>query len=375
MSKINTLAFYLPQFHPIPENNQWWGPGFTEWTNVSRSLPRFKGHHQPQIPADLGFYDLRLSDTRFAQAEMAKRYGVTGFCYYHYWFNSKTLLDFPLQEKLRDIEDDFPFCICWANENWTRAWDGLDRQILIRQQYSNSDDIAHFRHILPIISDKRYIKINGMPMVLIYRPDIMPNFSNFIKLWKGMAASSGLPGLYICAVKTGFYKGSDEDLIRAGANAIVDFQPNAQYFKFSSDFKSNLQGLLKNFIPDSLYQTIKINIKISKKISYKKLSLYLSNRQWPIDYRIFPCVFPSWDNSARRKSATIIQNDYPDDYGNWLASAIDAVSNYHESERFIFINAWNEWAEGCHLEPDLKMGHSFLEQTQLQISRHNNSQC
>jgi lipopolysaccharide biosynthesis protein len=367
MSTSKLIAFYLPQYHPVAENNKWWGAGFTEWTNVSRARPRFFGHRQPHIPADLGFYDLRLRETKLAQIELAKKYGINGFCYYHYWFNGNILLGGPLKSVVEDDSLDFPFCVCWANENWTRAWDGLDKQVLIEQIYSIQDNREHINYLLPIFRDQRYIKIGGCPLLLIYRLNNIPNCKQALDGWRSAAKQFGFPDLYICVAKTGFDKEDDAAILNYGVDAIVDFQPNSNDFPKPRDIVGKLQGLAKKLLPNAIYQGIKIRASSNKIISYEQLFKKLSSRAWPSSYRKFPCVFPSWDNSSRRKSATIIQNDNVENYGAWLKSAIEAVEPYPVQERLVFINAWNEWAEGCHLEPDLEMGHSYLEETQVQV--------
>lgn len=371
MLSRKVIAFYLPQFHPTDENDQWWGVGFTEWTNVSRSRPRYRGHRQPQIPANLGFYDLRLQETRIAQAKLAEYYGIYGFCYYHYWFNGKIILGKPLQAIISDKTPNFPFCVCWANENWTRAWDGLDRQILIEQNYSDEDHQNHIKYLIQIFLDDRYIKIDGSPLILIYRLNKIPNYKMVLHNWRLAAMRAGFPGLYVCAAKTGFDGIDDATILNSGVNAIVDFQPNSNDFPKPSDSRGAFQRLAKSLLPDVIYQNIKIRISSNKIIPYGKLSKKLGSRKWPVNYKKFPCIFPSWDNSARRKSATIIQNNDPKDYGAWLKSALNAVSAYPINEQLVFINAWNEWAEGCHLEPDLEMGLSFLEETKIQLLDQN----
>ncbi|MCK5360382.1 MAG: glycoside hydrolase family 99-like domain-containing protein [Gammaproteobacteria bacterium] len=366
MTKL--ISFYLPQYHPIPENNEWWGEGFTEWVNVSQTKPRFKGHHQPHIPADLGFYDLRLAEVRQAQAALAKEYGVSGFCYYHYWFNGKILLDRPFREVLSSGSPDFPFCLCWANENWTRAWDGLEREVLMRQEYSNEDSLAHIKWLVDAFRDERYIRVNGKPIVLIYRLDTIPDVSVMISLWRDVAKKEGFQDIYICAVKNGFVEMSDQAILAAGFDAIVDFQPNRQDFPKPKGLKSWAYHLAKKFFPDVIYQKLKLSISANNRVNYKNMVEIQKAKPWPDSYRKFPCVFPSWDNSARRSSATIIQNDDPVVYQEWLADAISKVESYPESEEFVFINAWNEWAEGCHLEPDNVHGRGFLEATSLASS-------
>jgi lipopolysaccharide biosynthesis protein len=363
ISKPKLLAFYLPQFHPVKENNDWWGAGFTEWTNVAQTLPRFSGHNQPQIPADLGFYDLRLPETRQEQVILAKKYGIEGFCYYHYWFNGKQILERPLQDVIKLKQPDFPFCICWANENWTRAWDGLDRQVLMHQKYSSRESRDHFEELIKMFQDDRYITIDNRPLLLIYRPDNIPSPLDYFNDWRAWAVESGLSGLYICAVNSGSVNYSDEELLSFGFDAIVDFQPNRDYFPKPGGLKAWSYYVAKKYLPDMIYQKLKLSASANNIIDYNKIVGIQKERQWPSSYRKFPSVFPSWDNSARRRTATIIQNNDPDVYREWLADAICKVNSYPESEQIVFINAWNEWAEGCHLEPDTKHGHAFLKAT------------
>jgi hypothetical protein len=378
MSRFNeeakAIAFYLPQYHPIKENNKWWGKGFTEWTNVSQARPRFEGHHQPHVPADLGFYDLRLDETREAQANLAKEYGIYGFCYYHYWFNGRLLLDRPFSEVMSSGKPDFPFCLCWANENWTRAWDGLDRQVLIKQDYTKEDAYDHIQWFINAFRDDRYIKIDGRPLLLIYRIDHIPDIKDMVMSWRGAVREAGFPGLYLCAVKNGFVETEDNDIIALGFDAIVDFQPNRQDFPPPQGFKAWLYRLARRVLPDGLYQNLKLSVRANNIVNYHAMVERIMRKKWPSSYRKFPCVFPSWDNSARRKSATIIQNDDPAIYGKWLKHAIKEVGSYPESERIVFINAWNEWAEGCHLEPDRRHGHAFLEQTRNAIKSSGQSE-
>jgi lipopolysaccharide biosynthesis protein len=358
------LCFYLPQFHPIVENNEWWGPGFTDWVNVAAARPRFVGHHQPHIPADLGFYDLRLEDIRVQQAELARQYGIHGFCYYHYWFNGKRLLSTPLDEMLASKKPDFPFCLCWANENWTRAWDGLDRKILIGQNYSDFDHLEHIRWLSEtVFSDNRYIRIQGKPVLLIYRFDEIPDISKVVSMWKDSVRSYGFKGLYLCAVRNGFVSLSDQQILDNGFDAIVDFQPNRSNFPSPHGLRSLTYVIARRFLPTALYQKIKLSISANNIINYGRMVEGLITRSWPTQYRKFPCVFPSWDNSARRKSATIIQNEFPDLYKRLLKDCISKVKRYPDEEQIVFINGWNEWAEGCHLEPDKKFGHAFLKAT------------
>jgi lipopolysaccharide biosynthesis protein len=365
MTKL--IAFYLPQFHPIPENDTWWGKGFTEWTNVAKAQPRFKGHHQPQIPADLGFYDLRLADSRIEQAKLAGQYGINGFCYYHYWFNEKMLLEKPFNEVLSSKEPDFPFCLCWANENWTKRWDGLEKHILIEQDYSNYDPYKHIQWLEKAFSDNRYIKINDKPIFLIYRPDEISSIEKILIVWREYIKKVGYPDIYICAVNSTGTRLSKTKMLESGFDAIVDFQPN--FKSIGSNPMKQILNTPRSLIPKIIdYLSLRLNIyevlpnlRTYSLISYKYFVDMAIGR--PVDkQRVFPCIFPSWDNSSRRTTgATIIQNDNADLFGEWLQSSIEKIKDYPNEEQILFINAWNEWAEGCHLEPDLKNGKKFIE--------------
>jgi len=216
------IAFYLPQYHPIPENDAWWGKGFTEWTNVTKARPLFRGHYQPHLPADLGFYDLRVAESREAQAELARQYGVTGFCYYHYWFAGKRLLNRPFDEVLMSGKPDFPFCLCWANENWTRIWDGGEDEVLMKQTYSEEDDVAHIRWLTRAFADERYIRIDGKPIFIIYRAHKLPNLKRTTDLWRHECRRLGVGELFLCRVDTAADTSPPSEV---GLDAAVEFQP------------------------------------------------------------------------------------------------------------------------------------------------------
>ncbi len=361
--KVKSIAFYLPQFHPIPENNQWWGKGFTEWTNVSSGKSLYEKHYQPHIPADLGHYDLRLEETREQQAELAREYGISGFCYYHYWFNGKRLLNIPLDKILENQKPDFPFMLCWANENWTRAWDGQDREVLISQEYSDNDSEKHINFLCEVFADNRYIRVDGKPVLLIYRPDHIPEVSKMILLWRHTAQQNGFKDLYLCGVQSALVELTDEGMIDAGFDAVIDFQPNREDFPDARSFKNKVQESIRALSPKWLYQWLKSNVSSYKKIDYKMLVEKKIKQGWPNTYIKYPVVFPSWDNTARRKTPTIIENHDAREYKKWLSSALSKVKGNNHSEQMLFINAWNEWAEGCHLEPDKKHGHDFLKAT------------
>ncbi|HYE37878.1 glycoside hydrolase family 99-like domain-containing protein [Methylocaldum sp.] len=353
------MAFYLPQFHPIPENDEWWGKGFTEWTNVTKARPLFPGHHQPHFPADLGFYDLRLAETREAQATLARQYGIHGFCYYHYWFNGRRILERPFNDVLASGKPDFPFCLCWANENWSRAWDGGSRHLLLEQHYSEEDDRAHIVSLLPALRDPRYIRINGRPLLLIYRTELLPNPLRTAEIWREVARESGLGDLYLARVEN-FVSGIDPESI--GFDAAVEFSPDNRdvgQAVFSGPISNKLSrwGLLpKAFSQHSVFR-------------YSVIAEARKKRPIP-SYKQFRCVTPMWDNSARRKSdGRILVGSTPKLYRAWLSAMLKQTrERFSGEERIVFINAWNEWAEGCHLEPDLKHGHAYLEATKQALA-------
>lgn len=368
---MKAIAFYLPQYHPIPENDKWWGKGFTEWTNVAKSRPRFKGHYQPHIPADLGYYDLRLEETRVAQAELAKAYGIHGFCYYHYWFNGKMLLERPFNEVLESGKPDFPFCLCWANENWTRRWDGMEHEILMRQDYQNYNANEHIEWLAKAFEDPRYIRVNGKPIFLIYKPNEIPNIRNVIKLWRDVAKNKFGIELYLCAVKSwGNVSLRDEKAIDVGFDALVDFQPDMMRLASRDVFFNkilNLPQKVWNKAVDKFSVLKGKTINDSNRVSYKIIM-----NEWlklAPTVKELPCVAPSWDNSARKKKCVVAQNDNPELYGEWLEAACKRVQTFDPDEQIVFINAWNEWGEGCHLEPDVKHGKSFLEATKKVLKK------
>lgn len=360
-----TIAFYLPQFHQIPENDRWWGEGFTEWTNVRKAESRFNGHYQPHLPGELGYYDLLNPEVRQAQADLAREHGIHGFCYYHYWFNGKMLLEKPFNEVMSAGVPDLPFCLCWANENWTRAWDGLDREVLIAQNYADYDHVKHFAWLVKAFADSRYIRVNGKPLFLIYRAEQIPQLKEMLIDWRLAAQESGLPGLYVCGVKNMQFDVSWEACRAAGLDALVDFQPNPRDVA-----QAGGSGLA--FLTGKLHRCWQRLLQPSRRgvhcYSYQGVVRKVLQKA-PTSERLFPCVFPNWDNSARRtNNVTVIQNDDADLYGRWLADAVQRVAALPTEEQLVFINAWNEWAEGCHLEPDQRHGRRFLEATRRVLS-------
>jgi lipopolysaccharide biosynthesis protein len=338
--RVRLIAFYLPQFHPIPENDAWWGKGFTEWTNVAKSGPLFPGHYQPHIPADLGFYDLRLPETRQAQANLAREHGIYGFCYYHYWFHGKFLLERPFNEVIASGQPDFPFCLCWANEDWTRAWDGRSAEILIKQRYSEEDDREHLRWLSKAFRDERYIRVAGKPFFLVYRASRLPDPLKTTSIWREEAFKLGIGELFLCRVESFPNEHTNPEAL--GFDAAVEFQPDW----------TDLGPKLRNAAYGD-YAVYEYSAVVEK---------MLQKDDPP--YKRFPCVTPSWDNSPRRRrNAVILLNSTPALYEKWLRSTLQKLSQRSVDEKIVFINAWNEWGEGNHLEPDLIMGRGYLEAT------------
>jgi glycosyltransferase involved in cell wall biosynthesis len=335
------IAFYLPQFHPIPENDRWWGEGFTEWTNVAKAEPLFPGHYQPHMPADLGFYDLRLPEIREAQAEMAGAYGIHGFCYYHYWFHGKRLLERPFDAVLKSREPDFPFCLCWANEPWSRRWDGRPHDVLQHQTYSTADNLEHIRFLLPALADPRAIKVDGKPIFIVYQAQDLPDPARTVDIWREEVDRAGLPGIYLMTVETGWDAGWDAT--KQGFDAKILFQP---------------QFSVLDHVP-----TLFVGPETMRVYDYETAWRALVDPV-PAPYRRFETVCARWDNSSRTgANAVVLHRSTPEGYGAWLTTAISRVLEKPEDHRLVFINAWNEWAEGCHLEPDQLYGRGYLEAT------------
>lgn len=346
MPKVRAIAFYLPQFHPIPENDAWWGRGFTEWTNVSKARPNFAGHYQPHVPADLGFYDLRVQETRIEQARLARNAGIHAFCYYYYWFAGKRLLYRPQDEMLASGEPDFPFCVCWANENWTRAWDGKSSEVLIGQEHSEADSRGFIRSLFPCFRDPRYVRVNGRPLLLIYRIDIIPDLGATVDLWRRECADAGIPDPYLAAVQS-FGIG---DPTPYGFDAAVEFPPHGTDMAWNCNAR---------------YQGELLNPRFTGNIVDIRRVIEVASRRELPSYPLFRGVMPAWDNTARRQDTGLIfVESSPERYEAWLRDTVEQTrGRLSGDERLIFINAWNEWGEGCHLEPDERYGHAFLDAT------------
>lgn len=341
---VRVIAFYLPQFHPTPENDEWWGQGFTEWTNVRPAQPQFVGHHQPHEPDALGYYDLRDTAVQHRQIELAKLYGVEGFCFYFYWFGGKRLLEKPLENWLGDKSLDMPFCLCWANENWSRRWDGLDQEILIAQDHSPQDDLAFIAEVAPYLRDPRYIRIDGKPLLLVYRPSLLPAAAETAQRWRTWCRENGVGEIFLAYTQS--FEAVSPD--RYGFDAAVEFPPN-------------------NSAPPNVTHTVApLHDDFATNVYDWSVFPQRSENYPPRKYKLFRSVCPGWDNTARRKrGGTVFINNTPALYRGWLENAIeDTLAHVKEpSERLVFVNAWNEWAEGAHLEPDTVNGYAYLQAT------------
>ena len=361
-SNIRPIAIYLPQFHPTPENDAWWGKGFTEWTNVAKAKPLFNGHYQPHLPADLGFYDLRLEETRIAQAAMARQYGIEGFCYYHYWFNGKRMLERPFNEVLQSGKPDFPFMLCWANESWTKVWDGNAKEILLEQQYSHEDDVAHIQSLIPAFKDERYIKIDGRPVFAVYRSTHLKDLKSTIKTWRNECAKEGIQ-LYLCRFESFAEEG--DNYLADGFDAAIQFEPFSTRMLAYNSYAQ--QQVLKNKL-SLRYLQYKLSsaggrqkILAGNGLQYSGYVQYIKDNSSRPGYKKYPCITPMWDNSARRKTNYFMfTGSTPQAFETWARHEIDQFKPYSKQENLFFINAWNEWAEGNHLEPCLQWGHQYL---------------
>lgn len=342
--RARLIAYYLPQFHPIPENDEWWGAGFTEWTNVTKAVPQFIGHHQPQLPGELGFYDLRLADVIRKQVELARQYGVHGFCFHYYWFSGKRLLEKPLDLFVQNRDIDFPFCLCWANENWTRRWDGFDNEILIEQEHSQENDLAFIKDLVPYLRDDRYIRIDGRPLVVVYRPSILPDCRKTLVRWRDYCRSVGIGEIFLAMVQFDVH-----DPRAYGFDAALEFPPH----KLAAGLDT-INHMVEIVNPEYRGHVVHYQSIVDRAKALPRP-----------DYPMVRGVFPGWDNEARRPGqGYTFAFSTPERYRDWLESAVGyAEANPVAGEKVVMINAWNEWAEGAHLEPDRRFGYGYLQAT------------
>lgn len=342
MKKARVIAFYLPQYHPTPENDEWHGKGFTEWTNVAKARPMFKGHYQPILPTELGFYDLRVPETRKAQADLAREHGVEAFCYWHYWFGAgKRILERPFNEVLESGEPDFPFCLAWANASWTGVWYGMKDSMLLEQHYlGEEDDTLHFYSLLKAFKDPRYVRVDNKPLFFIYDPRNHPSIQRFMSLWQRLAQCEGLDGVFFVGALWG-----SEELSNFGGTAKIDpfeLPPESKLDRAISLVKQRLFGYPRRIVD---YDDV---------IDCLDKRVLLENE--------FPVITPNWDNTARSGSrGSVITNSSPAKFDVMLKNAINKIEHRDPDRRIIFVEAWNEWAEGNYLEPDVKFGRGFIE--------------
>ncbi len=345
--KVKVIAFYLPQFHPVPENDEWWEPGFTEWTNVTKAKPLYRGHYQPKLPSSLGFYDLRVPESRMAQAEMAKQYGITAFCYWHYWFgDGKRILERPFQEVLESGKPDFPFLLGWANASWKGFDYGCDneRNLLIEQKYPGEEDyINHFKSVLKAFKDPRYFRVDDKPVFLLFQPNELPDSKVFIDLWNRLALENGLKGIFFIGQTD--RSSQISELHEQGFNAV---NINRLFNAYDAGFRKTHKRVIRK-------------LHLLKRIPYKKAVRYFEGPEDSLEY-CYPSVYPNWDHSARSgRKALILEDSRPEYFKAYFSNMVSKIMKKGEKHRIVFIKSWNEWAEGNYLEPDRKYGPGYLE--------------
>ncbi len=373
--KARVIAFYLPQFHPIPENDKWWGKGFTEWTNVAKAKPLFKGHYQPRIPADLGFYDLRVPEVREQQAEMAREAGIEGFCYWHYWFShDKKLLERPFQEVLQSGKPDFPFCLGWANHSWTnKSWEAGTRKqeemTLMQMVYNEDEYIKHFYDVLPAFKDKRYITVDNKPLFLIWSPTDIPTANIFIQLWQRLAKENGLNGIHFVGIQQSIINDNirfADVLFRRIPNQASTIYQHILDLGFDAVNSRgyNRADICCRTLWDIIYRAITIRLfkyyPISK-CDQRQINRHLYSQEDTQEY-IYPTIIPNWDRSPRSgKKARIYTNSTPEVFAEQVDMALELIKNKQSDHKILFLMSWNEWAEGNYVEPDLKFGRGYLD--------------
>lgn len=363
---MEIIAFYLPQFHPTKHNNEWWGEGFTEWTNVARAKKLFRNHYQPHIPADLGFYDLRVPEVREQQVKLAREAGVTGFCYYHYWFgNGEVELEKPLQYVIDSGSPEFPICLCWANETWGKKMWNLEgniveRRILIEQKYlGRQDNIDHFFYLLKTFQDKRYIRVKGRLLFLIYKPLEFINLNDFMSQWQKLAADNGLPGFYF----VGYSSNINEEHSRLsglGLDAIVACNLNEPIYR----------GKKRSIFKKSIVHLKRILLSRPTVIEYKKAIKYFQSEYYK-DTNVYPTLIPNWDHTPRSgKGGYVLNNATPALFEKHATSLMESIQHKNDEDQIMFLKSWNEWGEGNYMEPDLKYGKGFIEALSRAVKKY-----
>lgn len=379
--KPRIIGLYLPQYHPIPENDEWWGKGFTEWTNVAKAKPLFRGHYQPRIPADLGFYDLRLPEVREQQAELAREAGLEGFCYYHYWFgNGRQLLERPFNEVLASGKPDFPFCLCWANHDWTsKTWQKGNNfrrdSMIMKMEYSKEDYVRHFNYVLPAFRDPRYITVDGKPLFAVWAPHHIPDAREFIDLWQQLARENGLPGIHFVGHTDNASKGLpgqaadyySADKAKEYYQAVLDLGFDAVMSSGYRRAVALLQGKTR-----MMWRMLsgKTFAPTYSKMDYSRL---MANYYVPEDAgeNIYPTLLPQWDRTPRAgKNSEIVVDSTPDRFQETVETAIELIRQKEPEHQLLFLKAWNEWGEGDYVEPDQKFGHGWLQAIRNAIDKN-----
>lgn len=360
------LAFYLPQFHPIPENDEWWGKGFTEWTNVAKAKPLYAGHVQPQLPSDLGFYDLRVPEVRERQAELAREAGVEGFCYWHYWFgNGRRIIERPFEEVLASGKPHFPFCLAWANQSWTGIWHGSPGMTLMKQEYPGpEDEEAHYRWASRAFHDPRYVRVDGKPLFCVFAPHDLPSSRDFIEHWQRLARADGLPGIYFVAISNIWMWGADRyrGEILDPFDAVTLLTPH-DYLethgrmtrgRWSRRWRElNFGKRLNRFRPKSWARPTRIDYRDVVARAFDDM---------PREGRYLPSVLPNWDNTPRSNTRGVVyEHATPELFQQYMERAVELVADRPPQQRIVFIKAWNEWAEGNFVEPSARWGHRYLD--------------
>lgn len=378
--KPRIIGLYLPQYHPIPENDEWWGKGFTEWTNVAKARPLFRGHYQPRIPADLGFYDLRLPEVREQQAQLAREAGLEGFCYYHYWFgNGRQLLERPFNEVLASGKPDFPFCLCWANHDWTnKTWQKGNNfrrdSMIMKMEYSKEDYVRHFNYVLPAFRDPRYITVDGKPLFAVWAPHHIPDAREFIDLWQQLARENGLPGIHFVGHTDNAGKGLpgqaadyySADKAKEYYQAVLDLGFDAVMSSGYRRAVALLQGKTR-----MMWRMLsgKTFAPTYSKMDYSRL---MANYYVPEDAgeNIYPTLLPQWDRTPRAgKNSEIVVDSTPDRFQETVETAIELIRQKEPEHQLLFLKAWNEWGEGDYVEPDLKFGHGYIQAIRQAIGK------
>lgn len=368
--KARLIANYLPQFHPIPENDKWWGKGFTEWTNVTKAKRLFRDHYQPQLPADLGFYDLRVPEVREAQAALAREYGIEAFCYWHYWFAGERLLERPFEEVLASGKPNFPFCLGWANHSWNGLWSGGDeKQTLKAQTYPGKEDHRrHFEYLLTAFRDPRYLRVDGKPLLVIFKPTHIPNSKAAFDYWRQLATHAGLPGLHLVATLDHHDRhwdarahGFDAVTIWVMPRIFNEARPHLRMARFKKSLRRIRPGRLRRYA-ERVFPGLNLIFNYAE-----TRSLLICEDKFDVTYH--PIALPNWDTTARYgRNAAVLHGSSPEAFRLHLQDVLRQVREQPPEQRIVFLKSWNEWAEGNYLEPDCRYGHGYLKVLKEEIT-------